>query len=54
MWITVIASLRYENMYPLTKSTILTNGILLYKDIYKENEGFIWKQKKKCEQKATS
>ena len=25
------ASLRYENMYPLTKSTILTNGIELYK-----------------------
>ena len=41
------ASLRYENMYPLTKSTILTNVIELYKDIYKENEEFLYGNKRK-------
>lgn len=34
-------------MYPLTKSTILTNGIELYKDIYKENEEFLYGNKRR-------
>ncbi|WP_034255372.1 tetratricopeptide repeat protein [Aliarcobacter lanthieri] len=39
-------SLKYDNMYPLTKNTILINGIELYKDIYKENEPLFYKDKR--------
>ncbi|RXI25098.1 tetratricopeptide repeat protein [Aliarcobacter trophiarum] len=41
------ASLRYENMYPITQSTILTSGIELYKDRYKVNEDVLYNNKKR-------
>ena len=41
------ASLRYENMYPLTQSTILTSGIELYKDQYKVKEDVLYNNKKR-------
>lgn len=43
------ASLRYENMYPLTQSTILTSGIELYKDQYKVKEDVLYNNKKRDE-----
>ena len=41
------ASLRYENMYPLTQSTMLTSGIELYKDRYKVKEEVLYNNKKR-------
>ncbi|PWE20642.1 hypothetical protein DF188_07465 [Aliarcobacter skirrowii] len=41
------ASLKYENLYPLTPSTILSSSIEFYKDRYKIKENFLYDNKKK-------
>lgn len=41
------ASLKYENLYPLTPSTILSSSIEFYKDRYKIKEDFLYDNKKK-------
>lgn len=41
------ASLKYENLYPLTTSTILSSSIEFYKDRYKIKENFLYDNKKK-------
>ncbi|RBQ30911.1 hypothetical protein CRU92_09445 [Arcobacter sp. FW59] len=41
------ASIRYENLYPLTESTILTSGVELYSDRYKKEEKVLYNNKKR-------